>query len=115
MLAVLLLAVLFLSGCSKEKGQNQQSIRDIEQSQKQKGEGDKKEMPTEFLTACEEKNEGDSCELTMPKKAESEESEEKKMTGTCKKNQEDKLSCMPEGNGGPGGPDGKEKPAENNN
>ena len=47
MLAVLLLAVLFLAGCSKEKGQNQQSIRDIEQSQNQKGEGDKKEMQLE--------------------------------------------------------------------
>lgn len=114
-LIVLLLAVLFFTGCSKEKSQEQQSIKNIEQNQNQQGKDDKREMPAESFEACEGKSEGDSCELTMPKRNDSEENEDNKMTGTCKKTQEDKLSCMPENNGGPGEPGGKEKPEENNN
>lgn len=112
-LAVSFLAIMFIAGCSKSglknQEQNQAGTMGGEQNQNRKGQS--REMPAEFASACENKNEGDSCELTMPKRKGDESGEDKKMTGTCKKTQDDKLACMPEG--GQGGPRnrGMEKPS----
>lgn len=104
--------VLALAGCGKsEKNGSAKSMGN--QTKAQTGEAPKsgQGVPTESVTACDGKSEGDSCEVTMPAKDEN--SSEQTMSGTCKKSQsDDKLACMPSGGqGGPGGPNGQ-KPAD---
>ena len=97
--AILPLFVLVLSGCSKKddaKNQNQnqngQSINEMggQNGNKPENKGQGKNPPAELTSACENKNEGDSCEFTMPQEGE-------KLTGTCKKSQDGSSTiCMPD-------------------
>lgn len=127
-LAIIPLAAFVLAGCGIKKdnqtNSNQQSVSQLsEKSPATSADSadpnatDKKGqpgIPEEAVTACQNKSEGDSCEMTMaapPAKDGSISSDSegaKKITGTCKKDsQTSKLACM--GSGGPGGgtkPDG---------
>ncbi|TSC94858.1 MAG: hypothetical protein Athens101428_140 [Candidatus Berkelbacteria bacterium Athens1014_28] len=91
-----LLVVLVLAGCSNENfGKNdQKNIPGAEQRQ---------DPPAELSSACQGKNEGDGCEVSMPQRDNSGSSN--KISGTCKKAPSgDQLSCMPQGGqGAPGG------------
>lgn len=116
--ALLSFFVLVLAGCSKGKPEDQNKNQEQNQMREQKGgesnsQNGKKSpvMPAEVLSACQDKNEGDSCSAVMSSK---DGSEEKEMAGTCKKfpgNEE--LACMPE-NAGPeqGGPANRGKGPE---
>ena len=101
-LAVCSLAVLFLAGCGKSNPEknNQKGGSGVGQSQQQG-------IPVGASSACQGKNEGDNCEMSMPQKDNSENSN--KISGTCKKAPSgDRLSCMPQGGQrGPGGPGGQ--------
>lgn len=85
---MLLAAVLFLGGCgskTKNSGGNNN------QQQQQNG-GAGKGAPTEMTSACQNKVEGDNCEVATPGNSNSSE----KMTGTCSKSpQGDQLVCRP--------------------
>jgi hypothetical protein len=101
-LAVCSFAVLVLAGCGKNSpGKNDQKGGSGAGQSQQQG------APAEALSACQGKNEGDSCEINMPQKDNSANSS--KVSGTCKKAPSgDQLSCMPQGGqGGPGSPGGQ--------
>ena len=87
-------AAVVLSGC----GKNSPNGTGLEKSE-QKG------VPADSLSICNGKNEGDGCEISMPKDSNS---DANKVSGVCKKSPSgDQLACMPQ-DGGPGG----EKPSD---
>ena len=53
------------------------------------GRGEMKEPPAEAISACKDKTEGDTCDITTP--------QGEAITGTCKNTPDDKyFVCMPE-------------------
>jgi hypothetical protein len=101
-LAVCSFAVLVLAGCNKNNpGKNDQKGGSGTGQSQQQG------IPAEVSSVCQGKNEGDSCEISMPQKNNS--VNNNKVSGTCKKAPSgDQLSCMPQGGQGePGGPGGQ--------
>ena len=110
-IVLLPLLALTLAGCSM-KGASDKNQGNVQGSEQVRGQG--KGLPSEALSACQDKSEGDSCEMTMPKRENSENSGANQMEGVCKKMHDDQLACMPdmsnmpEGEGpvGPGGPNG---------
>lgn len=95
-----LLAVLVLAGCGNGNSgkSNQKNIPGVGQGQN---------PPAEMSSACQGKNEGDSCEVSMPQRDNSGGSN--KISGTCKKDPSgNQLFCTPQG--GPGGPGGQRMP-----
>jgi len=94
--------VLLLAGCGKNNpGKNDQKNSSGAGQSQQQG------IPAGASSACQDKNEGDSCEISMPQKDNN--ANDNKVSGTCKKTPSgDQLSCMPQGEqGGPGGHKGQ--------
>jgi len=92
--AMFSLLALVLAGCSKGNPKNQ-----APDQEKNSAQG----LPSESLSACQEKSEGDSCEAAMPQRDNS----GNKTAGICKKAPgSDQLSCMPQGGPGGGQPSG---------
>ena len=107
--------VLILAGCSKgenkeQKNQNAEQTKTQETNREESSGKKAKGLPSELISACEGKSEGDTCEASMPSSrgGENENAEEKKIAGTCKKASDgDQLACfssnMPsKPDGGPG-------------
>jgi len=107
-LALSFFLVLVLAGCGKKNVDNQSQGGDRIQNQ---GKEQSKGAPTELISACEGKSEGDTCEASMsaPKNNDNQSENAKsngKLSGTCKKTQDgSQLACMPQG--GAGGPRGQ--------
>lgn len=85
-------AVLFLAGCG---------IKSASNGDKESAPGDRKgNAPTELISACEGKTEGDTCEASMPvprndNRQNEDNKNAEKMSGTCKKSQDgNQLVCM---------------------
>jgi hypothetical protein len=98
LLVVCLSAVFVLDGCSKN-----------DQSGGQSGGKQQQGVPAEFASACQDKNEGDSCEMSMPAR----DGENKKISGKCQKaSVGEQLSCMPEGGSGKPGDQKSAQPAQ---
>jgi hypothetical protein len=100
--AVCSFAVFVLAGC----GKNNPRKNDQENSSGA-GQFQQRDIPAGISSACQGKNEGDSCEMNMPQKDSGANSN--KVSGTCRKAPSgDQLSCMPQsGQGGPGGSAGQ--------
>lgn len=99
---VSILVILILSGAYLviSRKSSQRSFPGAEQRQN---------PPAELSFACQGKNEGDSCEVSMPQRNNSERGN--KISGTCKKAPSgNQLSCVPQG--GPGGSRGQRMPGE---
>lgn len=79
-LIVLLLVVLLNVGCSKPKPRNQGFESDFNDEEREKM---LEEMQLKMQEACNEKSEGDICQLTTPRG---------EINGTCEL-QEDNLIC----------------------
>lgn len=117
---LLIFIVFILAGCSnkkEEKNQSQNQVKEQIQSvdrEESSGDNGKKEgvddkmkgnPSAEMTEICNEKAQGDSCEISLPNR-DGGEVEGKKMSGTCKKIQDSEtLICTPSNmpQGGPRG------------
>ena len=90
-LAVCSFVVFILAGCGKNNpGKNDQKNSSGAGQSQQYG------ISTGTSSACQDKNEGDNCEISMPQKDNN--ANDNKVSGTCKKTLSgDRLSCMPQG------------------
>ncbi len=89
---LLFLAVLFLGGCGSKNSNPAENDKANDSDRSQQRKRNQQNMPAEMMSACQNKAEGDGCEMTMPGNPNS----SAKIMGTCAKSpQGDQLACRP--------------------